>query len=136
MDGGVFRVNIIERGSTNVTTLNRKISDQLSKYLSFVTDRMFCTRRLLEVDACVSLPLTAMSPPPSPSSSSVTLDANPDISSHLSYPSSSHSVVSISTPPEERPRPVLKERLYVGNLHPSVDECVEAFISACPSDNY
>lgn len=136
MDGGVFRVNIIERGSTNVTTLNRKISDHLSKYLSFVTDRMFCTRRLLEVDAGVSLPLTAMSPPPSPSSSSVTLDANPDISSHLSYPSSSHSVVSISTPPEERPRPVLKERLYVGNLHPSVDECVEAFISACPSDSY
>ncbi|EPS99485.1 hypothetical protein FOMPIDRAFT_1163924 [Fomitopsis schrenkii] len=57
-----------------------------------------------------------------PSSSSLTPNVKPDISSHLSYPSPEQPAPSTSTSYEERSRPLLKERLYVGNLHPSVDE--------------
>ncbi|EMD36389.1 hypothetical protein CERSUDRAFT_115394 [Gelatoporia subvermispora B] len=40
---------------------------------------------------------------------------------HLSYPSSS-AVATPSPPPSAQPRPLLKDRLYIGNLHPTVDE--------------
>ncbi|KAI0719890.1 RNA-binding domain-containing protein [Fomitopsis betulina] len=63
-----------------------------------------------------------MSTSSSPSRSSVTPNAKPDISCHLSYPSPEQPIASTSTSNVERPRPVLKERLYVGNLHPTVDE--------------
>ncbi|KZT65238.1 hypothetical protein DAEQUDRAFT_677115 [Daedalea quercina L-15889] len=60
-------------------------------------------------------------PSPTPSSSSLTAEKL-ELSSHLSYPSPAPPVASTSTAQEDRPRPLLKERLYVGNLHPSVDE--------------
>ncbi|KAH9832015.1 RNA-binding domain-containing protein [Rhodofomes roseus] len=60
-------------------------------------------------------------PSPTPSSSSVTPEKT-ELASHLSYPAPELPVASTSASHEERPRPVLKERLYVGNLHPTVDE--------------
>ena len=39
---------------------------------------------------------------------------------HLFYPDA----VAIDEPSPPDQRPLLKDRLYVGNLHPSVDECV------------
>ncbi|KAI0288336.1 hypothetical protein BC826DRAFT_1166255 [Russula brevipes] len=47
----------------------------------------------------------------------------PSISSHLSYPTTeSNASASTSHAPSPTPREVLKNRLYVGNLHQTVDE--------------
>ncbi|KAG6868102.1 hypothetical protein C0993_007512 [Termitomyces sp. T159_Od127] len=52
---------------------------------------------------------------------------------HLSYPPAlEESPAESSTHPE---RPLLKDRLYVGNLHPSVDEYVPVMSYDCPSNN-
>jgi len=46
-------------------------------------------------------------------------------SSHLSYPSiEPEPSPSTSLDPPHPPRELLKNRLYVGNLHPTVDEYV------------
>ncbi|GLB41074.1 putative RNA recognition motif containing protein [Lyophyllum shimeji] len=48
---------------------------------------------------------------------------SPQTNEHLSYPSTStESTAEPSTAPAPRPRQLLKDRLYVGNLHPTVDE--------------
>ncbi|OCH93219.1 hypothetical protein OBBRIDRAFT_802098 [Obba rivulosa] len=44
------------------------------------------------------------------------------VNSHLSYPSPSSAVPTPSPPPSAQPRPLLKDRLYIGNLHSTVDE--------------
>jgi hypothetical protein len=55
----------------------------------------------------------------------------PSISSHLSYPTT-ESNASASTSHAPSPlRELLKNRLYVGNLHQTVDECV--LIPLCAS---
>ena len=45
-------------------------------------------------------------------------------STHLSYPSFDTEPESAASTSEPRPRQVLKDRLYVGNFHPTVDEYV------------
>lgn len=45
---------------------------------------------------------------------------------HLSYPSAT-SDVKVQAPTTSQPRQLLKDRLYVGNLHPSVDESVVVY---------
>lgn len=53
----------------------------------------------------------------------------PPLNPHLSYPSIDSAAAGPSSLPATAPanpaaRPLLKDRLYVGNLHPTVDECV------------
>ncbi|KAF8634059.1 hypothetical protein AX17_004323 [Amanita inopinata Kibby_2008] len=48
--------------------------------------------------------------------------ATPSVNEHLSYPSASSDSPEPSASSTPQPRRVLKDRLYVGNLHPSVDE--------------
>jgi len=56
----------------------------------------------------------------SPASSSSVVGGSSTISKHLSYPTPSDAPTHSTSP--EQSRPLLKERLYVGNLHPTVDE--------------
>lgn len=53
--------------------------------------------------------------------------------SHLSYPQPSIPPTSQRQEPVEQPKRLLSDRLYIGNLHPSVDECVLVFHYACSS---
>ncbi|SRR5713226_1105377 len=54
-------------------------------------------------------------------------------SSHLSYPSpQSDPSTSTSLPQPPPQRETLKNRLYVGNLHPTVDECVPSLLAPDP----
>lgn len=49
------------------------------------------------------------------------------VDDHLFYPSVEDKDLVLErskSPVEEQPRQILKDRLYVGNLHPTVDECV------------
>ncbi|OBZ78290.1 putative RNA-binding protein 18 [Grifola frondosa] len=71
------------------------------------------------------MPTPERSQSPSPSavpSSNVQAAASTSLANeHLSYPSAS--APAAQTPPAStKPRPLLQDRLYVGNLHPSVDE--------------
>jgi hypothetical protein len=50
-------------------------------------------------------------------------------STHLSYPSPSILPLPTQSPSPSQPRPLLQDRLYVGNLHPTVDEHVTPFSS-------
>ncbi|CCM01052.1 uncharacterized protein FIBRA_03100 [Fibroporia radiculosa] len=69
--------------------------------------------------------MASASHPASPiPSSSVSVEVSaviPPASSHLSYPTFTASPAA-SPPRSDQPRPILQERLYVGNLHPTVDE--------------
>jgi len=56
-----------------------------------------------------------------PTSSQTQSDAV-DIDQHLSYPSFVEETGESSTPTVQQPRQVLKDRLYIGNLHPTIDE--------------
>lgn len=79
--------------------------------------------------AAVALLMATASPERSPPTTT-TEDISPNAASmsetlleHLSYPTPSEPaapVASSSTPAQTRP--ILRDRLYVGNLHPSVDE--------------
>lgn len=44
--------------------------------------------------------------------------------SHLSFPTFDEPIQSTLSAPAEGPRSLLTDKLYVGNLHPSVDEYV------------
>lgn len=46
---------------------------------------------------------------------------------HLSYPSVPIDSVDESSSSTQQPREVLRDRLYIGNLHPTVDELVSRF---------
>ena len=62
---------------------------------------------------------------PQTTQDSIASTPNAALNELLSYPAPSElSVPLASSSSSARPRTILKDRLYVGNLHPTVDECV------------
>jgi hypothetical protein len=54
----------------------------------------------------------------------------PSTSQHLSYPTPDLPD-KVEAPHSQAPQ-LFKDRIYIGNLHPSVDECVLGSIATCP----